>query len=77
MNDLKKKRVLITGGANGIGRAMVQAFANLGASVSFCDLDPTNGKAVEKATENTRFSKVDLMKESQLRKWIDASDVQE
>jgi len=73
MKDLAKKRIVITGGANGIGKAMVAAFGAVGAHVSFCDIDSTAGKALENATENARFSRVDLLKESSVRKWIDQS----
>ena len=46
--DLSNRLVLITGGANGIGQAMVQAFHTQGAIVSFCDLDQTGGKRLVK-----------------------------
>ena len=40
---MKDKRVLVTAGAAGIGRAIVQAFADAGAKVHVCDL---NGAAL-------------------------------
>ena len=33
------KRVFVTGGAKGIGAAIVTAFCNVGARVAFCDTD--------------------------------------
>ena len=45
MNTMLGKRVLVTAGAAGIGRAFVQAFANAGARVHTCDLD---GQALDR-----------------------------
>ena len=38
--DLKGKRAIIAGGSRGIGRAIVLAFAEAGAAVSFCARGP-------------------------------------
>ena len=46
MRSLAGKRVLITGGASGIGRATVLLFAREGAAVSVVDLDEAGGQAV-------------------------------
>lgn len=48
--SLKAKRVLITGGASGIGALTVAAFAQQGASVSFLDRDAETSKAVAEVT---------------------------
>lgn len=40
----KTRRVFITGGANGIGKAIVKAFRNAGHRVAFCDQDELTGK---------------------------------
>ena len=37
--DLAGRLVLLTGGANGIGEATVEAFCRQGADVRFCDID--------------------------------------
>lgn len=38
------RRVFITGGAHGIGRSIVQAFASLGHQVAFVDMDAERGR---------------------------------
>ena len=39
MKDLKNKKVLITGGARGIGRQIALEFARQGADIIICDSD--------------------------------------
>ena len=46
----KKKRVFVTGGAEGIGKAIVQAFCNAGYRVAFCDKNETSGQQLAKET---------------------------
>jgi len=49
-HSLEGRNVLITGGASGIGAAMVSAFRAQGARVSFLDIDENVGKATAAAT---------------------------
>lgn len=49
-HSLEGRNVLITGGASGIGEAMVSAFRAQGARVSFLDIDEKAGKATAQAT---------------------------
>ncbi len=49
--DFEKRRVLVTGGADGIGRNLVSAFAESGATVAFCDLDDSMAAATQKQLE--------------------------
>lgn len=41
---MEKQNVFITGGAKGIGKAIVEAFYKSGATVAFCDYDKQAGK---------------------------------
>jgi NAD(P)-dependent dehydrogenase (short-subunit alcohol dehydrogenase family) len=47
--SLQGKKVLVTGGASGIGEAVAKFFVELGADVIIADIDETRMKAVEKA----------------------------
>ena len=54
-----KRRVFVTGGAHGIGRAIVEAFARRGDKVTFCDIDSRLG-AQTAAETGARFCEVDV-----------------
>ena len=51
--SLKDAVVYITGGASGIGKDMVEAFAGQGAHVGFVDIDADEGRALAKASVAT------------------------
>ena len=44
-----KRRVFVTGGAEGIGKAIVEAFCLAGNQVAFCDINETSGQETAKA----------------------------
>lgn len=44
--DLAKKHVVVTGGASGIGRAVVEGFLDQGARVSFLDIDASTAETL-------------------------------
>jgi NAD(P)-dependent dehydrogenase (short-subunit alcohol dehydrogenase family) len=71
--ELRDAVVLITGGANGIGAAMVRAFCAQGAAVFFCDVDARAGMALAKELKSrATFTKVDLAEEKEIVAWVKA-----
>lgn len=70
--DLDGLNALVTGGANGIGRAIVTDLWQRGAKVFFADTDVPAGKELSgELGERARFSKVDLLKENEINRWVD------
>ncbi len=56
---------IVTGGARGIGEAVVEVFVAHGASVVFCDLDADLGRAVEQRVgDRARFVRADVSSEA-------------
>jgi NAD(P)-dependent dehydrogenase (short-subunit alcohol dehydrogenase family) len=69
--EFQQRHVLVTGGANGIGAAIVRAFHEQGASVFFCDNDAKAGRVLAKELGHpTFFSEVNLMAEKEVVRWI-------
>jgi NAD(P)-dependent dehydrogenase (short-subunit alcohol dehydrogenase family) len=73
MSRLRNKVAFISGGASGIGRAIVERFAKEGAAVFFGDMHAGNGEAVAKATGAT-FVRQDVSREED---WIAAMSLVE
>lgn len=67
--DLADASILVTGGANGIGAAIVQAFRAQSAHVFFCDVDAAAGQSLARQTGAT-FHRVDLMRERDVIRWV-------
>lgn len=62
---LKVRRVFVTGGASGIGRAIVKALRAAGHNVSFCDIDEEKGHETALKTGST-FYHVDVKDKASL-----------
>jgi NAD(P)-dependent dehydrogenase (short-subunit alcohol dehydrogenase family) len=77
---LKGKTAIVTGGANGIGRATALLFAKEGAKVTIADLDSYSGEETVRQIIETGgealFLKTDVTVSSQVKELIDASTTQ-
>ena len=60
MDRFKGKSCFVTGGANGIGKAIVAAFHDAGASVAFCDSDETAGNKLAGELPGVHFYLADV-----------------
>jgi NAD(P)-dependent dehydrogenase (short-subunit alcohol dehydrogenase family) len=73
--SLKGRRVLITGGASGIGEAFVAAFAGQDARVAFCDIDDAAGTGLAERLKGEglaapRFWRCDLTDVEAVRAFV-------
>lgn len=64
-----KRRIFVTGGAEGIGKAIVEAFCLSGDQVTFCDINAIAGQETAKATGSI-FHKVDVSDKDALESCI-------
>lgn len=71
MKAFTGKNCFVTGGANGIGQAIVRAFHQAGASVAFCDIDADTGRQLAATLPGSHFYTVDVKNADAL---LDAMD---
>lgn len=69
MGRLNGKIAFVTGGASGLGEAMVRCFASEGAAVVIADIDEAAGQALAQQLDGARFVRLDVTQEQQ---WRDA-----
>lgn len=72
---LKNKTAIITGGANGIGRATVEAFVREGAKVSLWDVSDGSGlaSALAKEGHSVTFTKVNVTNKDEVQRAAEAA----
>src|SRR3954463_3861130 len=75
--QLAGSRVLVTGGTRGIGRAIVEAFADEGAAVEFCARDAGEIETTEKGLAGrgagVRGVQLDVRDGATLTGWVEAA----
>jgi NAD(P)-dependent dehydrogenase (short-subunit alcohol dehydrogenase family) len=75
LGRLDAKTALVTGGARGIGQAIVEKLAAEGARVTFCDIDRVNGEAAVRELAARRleatFVPADVTREPDVARLID------
>jgi NAD(P)-dependent dehydrogenase (short-subunit alcohol dehydrogenase family) len=67
------QRVLVTAGAGGIGRAIVEAFTAKGASVFVCDIDAASLEKVEQDFPGVKTIVCDISKRADIEKMVAAA----
>lgn len=58
--SLAGRKVLVTGGATGIGAALVEAFARQGSRIAFLDIDEAAGREMAERVDGAVFVRCDL-----------------
>ncbi len=72
-DDLKAKRVMVSAGGSGIGRAIATAFLDAGAAVHICDIDPDALAACRRHWPDLHGALADVGDPAQVDRWFDAA----
>jgi len=71
--ELTGRRILITGGASGMGEGLVRSLTAMGALVVSMDLNRTSGEAIATAAGARGFIEVDVADEASVAQAVDAA----
>ena len=70
--DFRNKYIVITGGANGIGRCVAETFLNKGATVIIIDIDKKAGETLQNHCEKLLFFHGDIAEKSVLEDFVNS-----
>jgi len=73
LSELTGRRILITGGASGMGEGLVRSLTAMGAKVVSMDLNRDNGEAIATAAGAQGFFEVDVADEASVAQAVDAA----
>jgi len=68
--DFTNKHVIVTGGANGIGRCVAEKFIDAGATVDIIDIDRQAGERIQARCVNLRFYHGDIAEKTTLEAFV-------
>ena len=68
----ESKHIVITGGANGIGRCIAETFLREGALVTIIDVEQVAGQHLRRRYDKCRFFHGDIAKKSELEKFVNS-----
>jgi len=64
--DFSNKTILLTGGAQGIGKAITEIFVNCGAKIIVIDIDQKLGEELIRNFKNVEYFNLDLSNQNQI-----------
>ena len=70
--EFKNKHIIITGGANGIGRCSAETFLRESATVAIIDTDKQAGERLQSRYENLRFFHGDIAEQTVLENFVNS-----
>jgi len=74
--SLNNKHAIVTGGANGIGRCIAEAFLREGALVTIIDIDKSAGELLQSNNEKLKFYYGNIAEKTTLDAFVDTIDKQ-